>query len=51
MPNTISKETLDKMANQMQKNFEAEKKLLESMTEEERIAYMAVQASFSHPLT
>jgi hypothetical protein len=47
MTNTISKESLDKMAEKFQKEFEAEQKLLESMTESEKIGYLAAKSSFN----
>jgi hypothetical protein len=50
MPNTISKESVDKIATQFQKEFEAEQKLLESMTESEKIGYLAAKSSFNQSL-
>jgi len=46
MANTLSKKTLDRMAEHLQKDFEDEQKLLSSMSESERIWYLAAKASF-----
>lgn len=45
MPHTIGKESLAKLAEKVQKDFEAEKKLLESMTESQKIGYLAAKSS------
>ena len=47
MANTINKKMLDLIAENFQKEFEAEQRLLEKMSESEKIAYMAVKASFN----
>lgn len=49
MANTISKETLDRMDREWQRDFEREKELLEKMTESERIGYLAAKATFNSP--
>ncbi len=46
MPNTISKETLDALEKRVQREIEVEQKMLDSMSESEVIAYMAVKSSF-----
>jgi len=47
MANTIDKKMLDLMAKNFQKEYEEEQRLLELMSESDRIAYMAVKASFN----
>ena len=47
MANTINKKMLDLIAENFQKEFEAEQSLLEKMSESGKIAYMAVKASFN----
>ncbi|KKR15206.1 MAG: hypothetical protein UT43_C0005G0002 [Parcubacteria group bacterium GW2011_GWC1_39_29] len=47
MANTINKKMLDLIAENFQKEFEAEQRLLEKMSESEKVSYMAVKASFN----
>lgn len=47
MPNTINPKLLQQAEKKFQQELEAEQKLLESMTESERIGYLAVKASLN----